>query len=72
MQNLVVGAALFHPFNKPVVVDPQKSHAQLIEPFAQVRLIIVMQLFAGVSANFVQHAAEIDQPADAGSRAANS
>ncbi len=34
MQNLFVGATLFHPFVKLIVIHAQEGHAKLVEAFA--------------------------------------
>ena len=47
-----------------VIVDTEKVHAAAVKAGAEVGHIIGRQLAGGVKADFVEHTAEINQPAD--------
>jgi hypothetical protein len=70
MENFIVAAALFYPLDQLVVIDAEEAHAGLIKTFAQIGLILRMQLVFAVRADFVQHSSEVDDASDFRERAA--
>src|SRR5262249_32447813 len=65
LQNLIVGAALFHPFAKIAIMHPQEIAAHTVGRFygTEIFMIILVQLATGMQPDFVEHAREIQHAA---------
>ena len=64
MQDFIVTATLFHAVDQLIIIHSQKSDAFFIKTFAEIGLVIHIQLLLGVSADFIQHPSKVDEPAN--------
>ena len=63
-QNLLVRPALFHARDDIFVFHSEKTHAAAVETAPQLLHVVGRQTALGVRADLVEHAAEVNQPAD--------
>ena len=65
-QDLFIGAAAEDPLRKGIVLDVEKSRAAGIEPGPDLRahIIFLWQFAGGMQTDLVEHASEVNHPAD--------
>ena len=64
LEHLVIGTALEHPVFQTRVIQTEKIHCALIEARAEILLKVGMQVTGCHEADFIQHAAEVEDSTD--------